>query len=46
MDFHWIKMSVKISTTPGQWPLLISNTDGEVDLDKIIISRDPNFIPG
>lgn len=45
MDFQWVKMSGKISTTPGQWPLLISNTNEEVDIDKFIISRDPHFIP-
>jgi len=43
--FHWVKIPRKIKTTPGQWPLLISNTEGRVFLDKIIFTQDPNFIP-
>lgn len=44
-DFQWVKMAGKILANPGQWPLLISNTDGNAYLDKIVLTKDSNFVP-
>jgi len=43
--FHWVKVPGKITATPGQWPLLISNFSGKVILSKVIFSRDMKFVP-
>lgn len=43
--FQWVKLPDKISATPGQWQLLIENIQGQVALDKMIFSTDPEFIP-
>lgn len=43
--FHWVKVPAKIKTSPGQWPLLISNLNGTILLDKIILSKDRSFVP-
>ena len=45
MNFQWVKMPSKMVATPGQWPLLISNTCGNAHLDKIVFTKDSDFIP-
>src|SRR5690606_32394263 len=44
-DFHWARLTEKITTSPGQWPLLISHLSGKVFLDKILITKDLDYIP-
>lgn len=44
-DFQWLKMPQRIIVTPGQWQLLINDFEGKVLLDKILITKDENFIP-
>ena len=44
-SFRWVKLPEKITTTPGQWQLLISSAKGGISLDKIIFSTNPDFSP-
>ena len=43
--FKWTKLPGKVTANPGEWQLLIGVTNGRIFLDKIIFSRDPDFIP-
>lgn len=44
-SFRWVKLPKKIRPTPGQWQLLISSAKGEISLNKIIFSTNPDFSP-
>lgn len=43
--WNWVKVPGKISTTAGQWPVLIINEEGSLLIDKILFAIDPGFIP-
>ena len=43
--WNWIRVPGKISMTAGEWPLLIVNKEGSVQMDKFVITHDKEFVP-
>jgi len=43
--YKWVEMEGALSTTAGNWPLVIQGVEAGVKWDRICISTDSNYIP-
>lgn len=44
-DCQWTKLPESISISPGQWSLLLKKDNGGLMLDKVLITKNKNYIP-